>query len=343
MHARSRSVHSGAALALAMALVACKSGSSTAGSSSAAPSASGPPPPFPLGVPVPAASVAAAINPKNEAPYSGPSGTLRGTIRITGDPPPETGLSFPPQCAEAAATYGKRFRVGQDGTVADVLVAVNYPGFIPAREEAKKLTIRGCALSKRTLSVTFGQRIEVSNLDKLESYMPYIDGARSPAVLVAVPGGDPVKLYPLSEGRYLIRDLLPKPFMHTEVFVLKYATHDVTGLDGRYEIKDVPATQVRISALLPAIGKTIAQMVDIAPGDNTLDLTFEYTDPAKAPPATSASAAPAKPEGSAGAPKPGTTKAEPTKPETTKPDTTGPSPRPKGPITSPGPMAPKDK
>src|SRR5262245_18545621 len=164
------------AAALAMALGACKSGSSTAGGSSAAPSASGPPPPFPLGVPVPAASVAAAINPRDEKPYSGPTGTLRGIIRIKGDPPPDTGLTFPPQCAEAAATYGKRFRVGQDGTVADVLVAVNFPGFVPARGEAKKLTMRGCAFSQRTLSLTFGQRVEVSNIDTTETYMPYIDG-----------------------------------------------------------------------------------------------------------------------------------------------------------------------
>jgi hypothetical protein len=285
-----------------MALMACKSPSSTSTSSSAAPSAGGPPPPFPLGVPVTAASVAAAINPRGEAPYSGPTGTLRGTIRIKGDPPPDTGLSFPPQCAEAAATYGKRFRVGQDGTVADVLVAVNFPGFVPAREEAKKLTVRGCAFSKRTLTVTFGQRIEVSNLDKTETYMPYIDGARSAAILVAVPGGDPVKLYPLSEGRYLIRDMLPKPFMMTELFVLKYATHDVTGLDGQYEIKDIPATSVRVSALLPAIGKTLGQMLDIKPGDNTLDLTFEYTDPSKASPAASAGAAGAPPASSAAKP-----------------------------------------
>src|SRR5262245_62073930 len=86
------------AAAALLALVACKSPSSTSTSSSAAPSASGPPPPFPLGVPVLAASVAAAINPKGEQPYSGPSATLRGTIRIKGDPPPDSGLSFPPQC-----------------------------------------------------------------------------------------------------------------------------------------------------------------------------------------------------------------------------------------------------
>jgi hypothetical protein len=50
-----------------------------------------------------------------------------------------------------------------------------------------------------------------------------------------------------------------------------------------------PAASVRVSALLPAIGKTLGQMFDIKPGDNTLDLTFEYTDPANAPPAASAS------------------------------------------------------
>jgi hypothetical protein len=303
-------------MALSATLAACK-GDSSNGSAGAAPSGSGAPPPFALGVPYPAASVAAVINPKGEPPYTGPTGTLRGTIRVKGDPAPDMKLSFPSQCAEAAATYGKAFRVGQDGTVADVLVAVtNYTGFVPAKEEAKKMIVRGCAFSTRTLSVTFGQRIEISNTDQTESYMPYLEGTRAAAILVAVPGGDAVRLYPHAQGRYLIRDQLPKPFMSTEVFVLAYSTHDVTGLDGQYEIKGIPVGKARVNALLPAIGKTIGQEVEIKPGDTTLDMMFEYSpsdvarinpvgpgSPSGTPPAASASAGGAKPAGSASAPK----------------------------------------
>src|SRR5262249_42947203 len=175
-----------------------------------------------------------------------------------------------------AATYGKLFRVGQDGTVADVLVGVTgYSAFVPAREPAKKVTLRGCAASQRTIALTYGQRLEVMNVDSVRTYMPYLDGGAAPAVLVAVPGGDPVRLYPQEVGHYLLRDELPKPWLTADVFALKYATLDVTRLDGRYQIAGIPAGKVRVSAFLPAIDRTVEKDVEIVPGENTLDLAFE--------------------------------------------------------------------
>src|SRR5262249_23090560 len=175
-----------------------------------------------------------------------------------------------------AATYGKLFRVGQDGTVADVLVGVTgYSGFVPAREPAKKVTLRGCAASQRTIALTYGQRIEVSNVDTLRPYMPYLDGGAAPAVLLAVRAGDAVRLYPQEVGHYLLRDELPKPWLTADVFALKYATLDVTGLDGRYQISGIPAGKVRVSAFLPAIERKVEKDIEIQQGDNTLDLAFE--------------------------------------------------------------------
>jgi hypothetical protein len=57
-----------------------------------------------------------------------------------GDPPPGTGLSFPiGKCGEAAATYGRLFRVGQNKGLADALVTVvNYDGYVPEREETER-------------------------------------------------------------------------------------------------------------------------------------------------------------------------------------------------------------
>lgn len=230
-----------------------------------------------VAIPVDPAKVAKEVNPNGAEAYKGPTGTLKGVVRIKGDPPPATDFSFPADCGEAAAAYGKLFRVGQDGTVGDVLVAVTgYEGYVPPREPAVKLTMRGCALSRRTVAAAFGQRIEVSNLGKVESYMPYLDGAPFRAVMVAMPGGDSVKLYPQEPGHYMIRDQLPKPFMTADVYVVKFATHDVTGLDGQYVIRDIPVGKVRVNALLPAIDATTEQMIEIKPGDNALDLMLEF-------------------------------------------------------------------
>ncbi len=267
---------------------------SASASATAAASASAKPA-LPVAVPVPAAEVAKVVNPNGEQPYAGPKGTLKGVIRYKGDPAPSAQTSsYPPRCGEAAATYGKRFRVGQDGTLADVLVAVTgYRGFVPAAEEAEKITIHGCATARRTIAMAFGQRLEVANLDKVESYMPYLDGGVARAVMVAVPGGEPIKLYPQAAGHYMLRDQLPKPFLTADVFVLAYATHDVTGLDGQYEIKGIPVGKVKVDAFLPAADVTTGQTVDIKEGDNTLDLTIEWPAPKPAASGSAKAGAPA--------------------------------------------------
>ncbi len=181
-----------------------------------------------IGGSFPVDKVLAAVNPDRKPPYAGPKGTLKGTIRMDGDPPPDSGLKFIDRCKDSEAAYGKLFRVGLDKALADVLVTVtNYGdrGFVPAAEESVKVAIHRCAPTKLTYAVTYGQRLDASNLDKTASYMPYLNGAGTKTVMVAVPGGDPVKLYPTgpSPAHYMLRDQLDSGFA-AHVFVLNYAT-----------------------------------------------------------------------------------------------------------------------
>lgn len=282
-------------------------GKGTAPAGSAAPAVASAPakPQVPVAVPVPPEVIAKVVNPKAEAVYSGPTGTLKGRVRIKGDPPPESGLTFPVgKCGEAAATYGRLFRVGQDGALADALVTVvGYSGFVPEKEEAEKITLHGCAFSRRTLTLTFGQRVEVANLDPVESYMPFLDGGSARAVMVAVPRGDAVRLYPQQPGHYMLRDQLPKPFLTADVFVLKFPTHDVTDLDGTYEIAGIPVGKVMVVAYLPALHDEVKQEIEIKPGENTADLELSF-DLAKWNARKGKGAAPAAPSASASASKP---------------------------------------
>src|SRR5262249_23095212 len=133
---------------------------------------------IPIGLPAGADKVVEAVNPLHKPPYSGPKGTLRGTVRIDGDPAPDSGLKFPQRCNDASATYGKLWRVGLDKALADTMVAVTGygdRGFVPASDEVVKVTIHRCVPSSRTYVLTYGQRIEVSNLDERDSYLPYLD------------------------------------------------------------------------------------------------------------------------------------------------------------------------
>lgn len=298
---------------------------SPSGSSVGAPSASvsaEPPPPW-IGIDRTRAEVEKVINPKGAEPYRGPTGTLRGRITIVGDPPPKLTQAFPEECAEAAATYGAAFRVGQSpeagkgAALADALVAVTgYDGFVPPEDAAVPVRIRGCAFDRRTYAATFGQRFEVVNLDPKNTYMPYLMGAPMRAYMVAMPRGNPVKLYPLepSASRYLMRDQMKRPFLVSEVYVLKYATHAVTGLDGLYEIKRIPVGKVKVDAFLPAIDKAEGKEIEIKEGVNELDLELRFdaktdrvvelpldTGLPQAPPGSASAAVEPAPSGSASA------------------------------------------
>jgi hypothetical protein len=227
-------------------------------------------------------AVKAIVNPKGAAPYSGPVGGVRGRVSLAGDAPPELpelAARIPDKCKVARTIYGRLFREGLMRSLGDALVTVTgYDGYLPARDETVRVVGRDCAWDRLTVAMMFGQRLEVSSRGT-EPYMPALIGAPTKAMMVAVPRGAPVKLYPPKPGRYTLGDRIHST-MVADVFVLKYPTFDVTGLDGRYEIKGIPAGEVTVTAFLPAIGKTAAQKIQIEPG-KTHDLDLEIVFDAK--------------------------------------------------------------
>ena len=248
-------------------------------------------------IPVPLSKIESVVNASHLPPYSGPKGAVEGVVRVTGDAPAKRNVTIPFDCGEAYATYGKVFREGNDRTLADAMVAVTgYEGYIPAQGDAYPISIHGCAYDRRTIVLTYGQRIEVTNRDPRQSYLPKLDGSKVPAQMVAMPKGDPVKLYPMEIGHYALKeDMKGAGWMYADVFVLQYSTHAVTGLDGRYRISGIPAGKVKVSVFLPSIDKemhpetgaeasTVEREVEIKDGETTqLDIEFPYKVPKALP------------------------------------------------------------
>lgn len=228
--------------------------------------------------PVPRERVDAVLNPRKLEPYDGAVGVVEGTVRIAGPEAPKVDVAVPSGCGDALASYTKLFREGTGRTLGDTLVTVTeYEGYVPPKREAKDVPIRGCAFDTRTIALTFGERLEIRNRDTRMSYLPQLVGGRHPVDMVAVPKGDPVKLYPTDVGRYILGDGMARKWMHADVFVLKYPTHDVTGLDGKFRIEGVPVGKARVTAYLPAIDKSVDQEVEVkADGTTTLELTLRY-------------------------------------------------------------------
>ncbi|HVW24538.1 MAG TPA: carboxypeptidase-like regulatory domain-containing protein [Polyangiaceae bacterium] len=245
--------------------------------------------------PIPSAYVEAALNPGHEKPYSGPIGAVHGVVHVSGDPAPDVPgalaqLAKSKNCESAKPFYGKLFREGPGRELADVLVAVtNYKGFVPPRGDVKLVTARGCAFESRTVAMTFGQRLEVKNRGS-EAVIPTLSGTQQAALIVAFPGGDSVKLFPDHPGEFLLQDQ-SHPFATADVFVLKYPTTAVTGIDGTFEIKDVPAGSVVVSAYLPSTAGRTSAPVNVVAGETaTVELTIPFDAVKFAAAAPSASA-----------------------------------------------------
>ena len=273
------------------------------------------PAPIASSLPVDPKEVSEAVNPKGEAPYSGPTGTIRGVVTASGDEaPPQAEIlrRIPPDCPAASEFYAKVFREGPARTLADVVVGVTgYAGYVPEDAPNQVADATGCAWNARTYVLTFGQSLDVRSRDS-RAYVPDLIGANLKAQLVALPRGQAIHLYAEHPGRYELTDSM-RLFMLADVMVVKFPTHAVTGLDGQFVIPHVPVGKVTVSALLPATLAQSSKEVEVHAGESIevkFDLPFDHQawDAARKgrpPPAaangSASAAAPAKPAPSASA------------------------------------------
>ena len=220
--------------------------------------------------PAPTASVAAMVNPDQLPEYKGPTGSIEGTITVTGDAAPATPADFS-RCPDAEKTWGKAFREGPPGPggarpLADAIVVVTgYKGFyLPETQEAKEVRIEGCATTTRTLTLTYGQRIEVKNLSK-DFWTPMLEPGPNMVLMMATPGGDPAKIYPKKPGHYVLLDR-DRKYAIVDVYAFLHPLHAVSALTGYYRIDGVPVGKLRVSSTHPQIGSNAEADVTVAAG-----------------------------------------------------------------------------
>jgi hypothetical protein len=229
-------------------------------------------------LPIPKDVVDNAINPLlpdgGRLPeYKGPTGVVEGTVYVTGDPaPPVMGKNFD-KCPAAEAFYSKAFREGpplSDGSrvLADTILEVTgyYGFFIPEQRPSRVVTIANCTYSARNVDMTFGQALEVKNDNAGPLFAPYLVNQPATAVLLATPGGDPVRLYPKTPGRYRLADRVGNTWLDAEVFVAVTPLHTVTDAVGHYRIEGVPPGKMTLHAWHPAIAHSVTKDVDVRDG-----------------------------------------------------------------------------
>jgi hypothetical protein len=217
-----------------------------------------------------------SASPASSAAYSGPTGVVKGVVRISGDEPlPAPLASTIPvgKCFKAHERHKLLFRKAADGGVADVLVAVTgYEGDVPKSTSPINVTLEDCSFDTRTIAMTYGQSIHVKNRGP-RAGMPQLVGVPTPAVLAAIPGGEPIVLTPHTPGQFQLVDR-SNPFAEVDVYVVHYPTIAVTDEQGRFEIPGVPVGKAKVSILMPATGLTEEKEVEVKAG-KPLDLSFE--------------------------------------------------------------------
>jgi hypothetical protein len=235
--------------------------------------------------PIPQELIDATLNPEHLPPCTGATGSVEGTVLVMGPPSPELKVDAS-QCPAAIDTYRKLFR---EGTPAEangprplgdaVVIAVGYAGcYVPERSPATRAIITAnCAYRTRTISMTFGQRLEVANQSKYP-FAPMIESESSPAVMMAAPleMGDPVRLYPRRPGHAAMGDFM-QPFVRQDLYVLRYPLHTISDESGHYRIDGVPVGKMSVRALHPTVGSEAQTPVDIrANVVAKMDITLEY-------------------------------------------------------------------
>ncbi|HEX4516675.1 MAG TPA: carboxypeptidase-like regulatory domain-containing protein [Polyangiaceae bacterium] len=244
-------------------------------------------------LPIPKDLVEKTVNPNKLPEYKGATGVVEGTVYVTGDPaPPTMGKNFD-RCPAAADVYGKTFREGPplpngSRVLADAVLGVTgYSGFIVAEKQpAKRISIHNCAFSQRTVDMTFGQALEVKN-DGGQGplFAPDFENQMAPAVMIATPGGDPVKLYPKQPGRYRLVDRVGNAWLDADVFVTVTPLHTTSDVKGHYRIEGVPVGNLHLNAWHPAIAHAWDKEIEVKDGVvTTVDVSIVNDKPAKQPP-----------------------------------------------------------
>jgi hypothetical protein len=235
--------------------------------------------------PVPSSSVDQVLNPAGLPAYDGPTGSVEGTVTVQGPRAPDVTVDAS-KCPAALDTYGKLFREGVPAApngpraIADAVVVITgYAGFyLKEKSEAVHLTIgANCAYSSRTVAITYGQRLDISNQTGL-LFAPAIQEATVTAIMVAPPHetGEPVRIYPTMAGYFGLFDRM-EPYVHEDLYVFRHPLHAVTNRGGYYRIDGLPVGKVKVGVHHPAINADAEAPVDVVAGAvQKVDLVLTY-------------------------------------------------------------------
>jgi hypothetical protein len=211
------------------------------------------------------------------------SGSVTGKIAFDGTTPaPEkVKLSADPKCAAMHKDGLERATIhGTDGGLADVLVYVKsgLSGSYPVPAEPVLLDQKGCDYTPHMVAMVAGQKLRIRNSDDtLHNIHPRPQANTEFNVGQPRQGMESEKSFDTAEM------LIPvgcdvHPWMRAYISVLSNPFFAVTGDDGTFEIKGLPAGEYEVEAVHGKLGKdkAVSGKVTVKDGEAArLDLTIK--------------------------------------------------------------------
>lgn len=221
---------------------------------------------------------------------TGGTGTIAGHVRLSGPAPanPVVRMGVDPACSRAYGdtrpTHDFVVRAA-DGALANVFVEVHgpFPG-VPAPAARVVLDQQGCMFRPRVLAMQRGQALEVRNADPTLHNVHALSTKGNTFNVSQVVGRPPFTVVMAHEEKMLRVTCDVHNWMNVYVAVVDHPYFAVTGRDGAFLLRDVPAGRRVVQVWHERYGPLTAT-VDVPPGGSAAaEFTYAGTEKAAPPP-----------------------------------------------------------
>lgn len=207
------------------------------------------------------------------------AGTVSGKVNFTGTPPePQTiSMDADPTCLglHEGQVYTEEVLVNDNGTLKNVFVYVKegLQGDYPPPSEPVVLDQKGCWYSPHVFGIQVNQPLQIINSDPtLHNVHAMAEKSRSFNLGMPIQGMKFTKKFDQPEVMVTFKCDV-HPWMRAYAGVLPHPFYSVTGDDGAYEIKELPAGTYVLEAWHEKYG-TQTQEVTVTDGPVTVDFTY---------------------------------------------------------------------
>lgn len=215
------------------------------------------------------------------AGISAMAGDLTGTISFKGTPPAEKELTPIRSDQQCSALYPGAlptthfYTVSASGGLADVVVAIKgAPAASGAKAAPAVLDQKGCIYTPTILAVQAGQKVIVKNSDPCVHNVHTVPKDNEMKNLVQMPGGADLEFVFDKPESFLKFQCDVHPWMFAWVTVVDSPYFAVSGTDGKFTIKNVPAGKYTVEFSHRKLGTKTVE-VEVKADGATQDYAFE--------------------------------------------------------------------